>query len=78
MLVINALLLLFVSWLLRPAFHVENFGYALLAALIISLISIVLNSLTASGEARIQVRRGQPPPPRQKPGNDDDGPVIDV
>src|SRR5262245_18741124 len=56
MLVINALLHLFVSWLLRPAFQVENFGYALLAALIISLISTVLNALTASGEARIEVR----------------------
>src|SRR5262249_39742996 len=77
-LVINALLLLFVSWLLRPAFHVENFGYALLAALIISLISIVLNSFTATRQARIEVRGVRRPLQGQKPGGDDDGPVIDV
>ncbi len=43
-LVINALLLWFVSWLI-PAFHVEGFWTAFWAALVISVISVLLNML---------------------------------
>jgi putative membrane protein len=76
-LVINALLLLLVGGLLSPRFQVDGFGHALLGALVISLLTLVLNSLTGSGNARFRVRRGGPGtgPGRSGPG---DGPVIDV
>jgi putative membrane protein len=73
-LVINALLLCFLSVLL-PFFHVDSFGYAFLGALIISVISVALNFLT--GNARVSVQRGRPPGPPKSPGGGN-GPVIDV
>jgi putative membrane protein len=74
--VINALLLYFVGFLLKPNFYVDSFGYAFLGALIISIVSIALNVLTGGG--RFAVRYHRSPPPK-KPGNDDDDkPVIDV
>jgi putative membrane protein len=73
-LVINALLLYFVGWLLKPDFQVESFGAAFLGAIIISIISITLNILTGAGKARVSFQRRQRPP---KSG-DDNGPVIDV
>ena len=76
LLVINALLLALVSWLLSPKFHVDHFGHALLGALIISLVSIALNSLTGAGHSRVEFRRGRRPP-SDKP-NDGGGPIIDV
>jgi putative membrane protein len=72
MVVINALMLCFVSWLMRPYFEVDTFGAALLGALIISIVSLMLNLLT--GGQRVQVQR--PPPPKRP--DDDGGPVIDV
>ena len=58
-LVINALLLLLVSGLLgQENFKVDGFGSALLGALVISIISLLLNSLTGTGVARVSVRRG--------------------
>jgi len=72
MFVINALLLCLVSWLLRDYFHVDSFGAAFLGALVIGVISIVLNLLT--GNARVTIQRRPPP---KKP-DDDDKPVIDV
>ena len=77
MLVINALMLCFVSWLMHPYFQVNTFGAALLGALIISLISGALNILTGNANARVSIHR-PPPPPNKKPGDDGDGPVIDV
>ena len=77
MLVINALLLYLVGILLSPHFQVDGFGWAFLGALVISVISTVLNSLTGTGNSRIKVRRG----PRHPPGSGRDGgngPVIDV
>ena len=71
-LVINALLLMVVSWLMRPAFSVESFGQALLGALVIFLISLALHSLTGM---RVEVRARRD---RNKPDDKDDGPVIDV
>lgn len=74
--VINAVLLLLVSALLgRENFHVDGFWAAFWGALIISVISLLLNSLTGTGDARVSVRRGRPPP---KPDDDKGGPVIDV
>ena len=73
-LVINALLLILLTVLL-PFFHVDSFGYAFLGALIISIISVLLNALTGNTRVTVQ-RRGPPPPPSNK--NDGNGPVIDV
>jgi len=74
-LVINALLLCFLT-LLLPFFHVDSFGYAVLGALVISLISGALNILTGNSKARVSVQRRPPPP--NKSDNDGNGPVIDV
>ena len=76
MLFINAALLVMVSWLLSPRFHVDHFGHALLGALIISLVSLALNSLTGTGPSRVEFRRKPPPPPGKS--DDGGGPVIDV
>ena len=77
-LVINAGLLLLVSKLLSPGFHVDSFGQALLGALVIALITLVLNSFTGTGGARFQVQRGRRGPKADGRGGDGDGPVIDV
>src|ERR1041384_1326238 len=52
-LVINALLLLLVSWLLQPKFTVDGFKAAFLGALVISIVSLILNSLTGTGDSRV-------------------------
>ena len=77
MLVINALLLWLVGWLLGDYFQVDNFWSALLGAVIISIVSLILNSLTGSGQSRIQFKRysGRS---RSDSDHPDDGPVIDV
>ena len=75
MFVINALLLYFVGYLMQPDFKVDSFGYAFLGALVIWVISGLLNVLT--GNARVSVQRRDPPnPPRNPDGGN--GPVIDV
>ncbi|HWI58044.1 MAG TPA: phage holin family protein [Bacillota bacterium] len=74
--VINALLLYFVGYLLYPRFYVDGFWNAFWGALIISLISVVLNSLTGTGNTRVQVKNRRPPPTDSKP--DGGGPVIDI
>ena len=71
--VINALLLWFVGSLLRPHFYVEGFWAAFWGALVISLVSTILNSLTGTGRSRVVIQRPKPPP-----RNDGNGPVIDV
>jgi putative membrane protein len=75
-LVINALLLYGVGHLVK-GFQVESFGAAFWGALIISLVTLALNSLTGSGDARVEVHHAKRGPPRDPdgPGN---GPVIDV
>jgi hypothetical protein len=55
---------------------VDSFGWALLGAIIISVISLPLNIMTGAGNARLTVRRPQPPTD-SKPGGGN-GPVIDV
>ena len=75
MLIINALLLLLASKLVGQShFHVDGFWSAFWGALIISIVSLMLNSLTGTGNSRVSVRRGKSPPP----DNDGGGPVIDV
>jgi putative membrane protein len=74
-LVINALLLWWVGHLLQPDFTVDTFGSAFWGSLIISVVSLVLNSLTKSGESSIHFHQGKRPPP---PPKDDGGPIIDI
>ena len=74
--VINAGLLLLVDRLVEH-FHVDGFSSAFWGALAISIVTLVLNSLTGTGEARVEVRRGKRPPPSD-PRGDGSGPVIDV
>lgn len=76
-LVINALLLLLVGWLMQTRFQVDGFWQALLAALVISLVTLALNQLTGAGDTRVEVRRGRPRPKRPRP-DPHDGPLIDV
>jgi putative membrane protein len=75
-LVINGVLLWFVGSLNR-GFQVDGFVPAFWGALIISVISLFLNSLTGSGNARIEVRRDRKPPGPGS-GSGGNGPVIDV
>lgn len=73
--VINAVLLLLVSALLGDHFRVNGFWSAFWGALVISIVSLLLNSITGTGDARVSVRRGKPPVNRD---DDKSGPVIDV
>jgi putative membrane protein len=75
-LVINALLLMLVGQLVI-AFHVVGFWSAFWGGLVISLVSLVLNTLTGTGEHRIEMR-GKPPDPPRRGGGGGSGPVIDV
>ena len=56
-LVINGLMLELVSWLI-PAFHVEGFWTAVGAALVISLISFLLNWFLKPDAVEVRVYRG--------------------
>jgi putative membrane protein len=81
-LVINALLLGFVGQLVK-GFHVAGFWPALLGALVIALSTVILNTLTGSGETRIDLRHvAERRPVRRDPPSDDGpsgrGPIIDV
>ncbi len=72
--VINAALLYFVGYLLKPHFYVDNFSAAFWGAVVISIVSLILNSLTGMGNSRIRIHHQ-----RRPPGSDDGGgPVIDV
>jgi putative membrane protein len=75
-LVINALLLYLVGLLLGSYFEVDSFGAAFLGALIIGVVSLLLNWVTGSGHSRIRVERHS----GKRPSDADDGggPVIDI
>ena len=73
-LVINAFLLYIVSFLLNRYFEVDSFGSAFLGALVISIVSMLLNLLTGGTRARVRVERRRRPPD----ADDGGGPVIDV
>jgi putative membrane protein len=77
--VINAVLLYVVGMLLQPQFRVDSFWSAFWGALVISIISVILNTLTGSGDSRVRFQRQRRPPPPRPPGPDSgSGPVIDV
>jgi putative membrane protein len=71
-LVINALLLYFVGQIVK-SFHVADFWSAFWGALIISVVSLVLNTVTGAGN-RIEFRRTR----SRSDGKGGDGPLIDV
>lgn len=81
LLALNALLLLFVGQIV-PSFHADEFWTAFKGGLIISIISLLLNSLTGTGNTRVTMQRGKPgPPPRDsnRPNSGGgNGPVIDI
>lgn len=76
MLVINALLLMLVSTIVA-GFEVKGFGSAVVGSLIISLITLLLNTLTGTGRSRIHIRRSDRDGRGPRDG-DGGGPVIDV
>jgi putative membrane protein len=55
-LVINGLMLELVSWLI-PAFHVEGFWTAVGAALVISIISLLLNWFLKPDTVQVRIER---------------------
>jgi putative membrane protein len=55
-LVINALMLKLVSWLI-PAFHVEGFWTAVGGAIVISIVSFLLNWFLNPKQVRVHVQR---------------------
>ena len=71
LLIINALLLMLVSYLV-PGFQVDSFGTALLGALVIGAVSMLANFLF-SGPSKAQREKTQ-----IAQRDDDDGPIIDV
>jgi putative membrane protein len=73
--VINAVLLYAVGRI--KYFHVDSFSAAFWGALLISIVSLVLNTLTGTGNSRIEFRRGKSGT-RPNKSDDEGGPVIDV
>jgi hypothetical protein len=68
--------LLYVVGHVLKDFHVRTFSAAFWGALIISIVSLVLNALTKTNGSTVQIRRGAPP--RRPPDDNGGGPVIDV
>ena len=63
------------SFLLGRHFQVDSFGAAFLGALVISIVSLLLNLLTGGSRARVRFERRRRPPDSDRGGS---GPVIDV
>lgn len=74
-LVINAVLLWWVGHILGSDFMVDSFGAAFWGSLIISIVSLVLNSITNAGESHVHIQTGKSQSRRPR---GDGGPVIDV
>jgi len=78
LLFINAGLLMLTAKLVE-GFKVPDFWDAFWGALIISIVTLIANTLTANGNSKFQFHRAKP---REKKSgynrDDDDGPVIDV
>ncbi len=74
-LVINALLLYFVSVLLGRYFEVDSFWAAFFGALVISIVSMLLNLLTGGTRSQFRFEHRRRPPDSDHGG---DGPVIDI
>ena len=86
--VINAILLKLTGNLMSgitgnsESFVVEDFWSAIWGALIISIVTLIANSLTGKGQSKVHFQRAQPresqKDKRRYNHDDDDGPVIDV
>ena len=63
-LVINAAIVQILSWLMGDAFHVKNFRWAILVALLISVITSIINILWRGQQTRRQAR--EPPQGRSE------------
>lgn len=81
LLAINAGLLMVVAAVV-PSFHVSGFWAAFWGGVVISIATMLLNSFTGTGRARISVRRGRAAHPRRPDDSDGPdsghGPIIDV
>ena len=75
-LVINALLLYFVGFLLGQYFQVDTFWAAFLGALVISVVSILLNLVIGGNRSRVQFEQRRRPPGPDRGGGG--GPIIDI
>jgi len=73
--VINACLLYLVHGVMGNRFEVDSFGWAMLGAVIISVVSLPLNLLTGNTNTVVKIQRQKPPSDSNSKG---DGPVIDV
>ena len=62
--VINGALLYFVGFLLRPHFYVDDLWSAFWGAVVISVVSTILNSMTGTGNSRFRFVRHRRPPDR--------------
>lgn len=76
LLVINACVLYFVGYIMRPHFDVPDFQSAFWGALIISIISLILNIITGTGSSRIRVEKRHDT--RSSDRDSGSGPVIDI
>ena len=56
-LVINGAIVQILSWLMGDGFHVRNFGWAILVALLISIITSLIN-IIVGGDNKRDYRRG--------------------
>lgn len=74
-LVINAGLLYFVGNVMQPHFQIDSFRAAFWGALVISLVSVILNTLTGTGGSRMRLERKRS---HHRDGPDGGGPIIDV
>ena len=81
--VINAMLLLLTAKLVE-GFNIEGgFWTAFWGALVISIVTLIANTLTGNGDSKVHFQRMQPKQnsPQEKKKydhDDDDGPVIDI
>ena len=73
--VINAFLLYFVGSVLQPHFRVDTFWDAFWGALVISIVTVLLNLVVGGSRSRVRFERRRPPPDSGRGGS---GPVIDV
>jgi putative membrane protein len=56
-LVLNAAILMLLAWIMGELMNVENFGWAVLAALVISVIASLMNILTGGRRSKPRRRR---------------------
>jgi len=81
LMVINAMLLLLTAELVE-GFNIDGFWSAFWGALVISIVTLIANSLTKRGDSQMSFQRVKAKDTqsnRQSPRHDDDdGPVIDV